>query len=48
VPGSTPLGSSDPFNFIEKDAVDNLTGDVTDLNFIAIKTGDVSGNASVD
>ena len=35
----------DPFDFIEKDAVQNLTGDVTDLNFTALKTGDVSGNA---
>ena len=49
VPGSKSFGANeDPFDFLEKDAVQNLTGNVTDLNFTAVKTGDTSGNAQVN
>ena len=49
VPGSKSFGANeDPFDFLEKAAVQNLTGNVTDLNFTAVKTGDTSGNAQVN
>ena len=40
--------ASNPFPILEKDAVQNLDGDVTGMDFIGIKAGDVSGNASVN
>ncbi|MEE9372011.1 MAG: hypothetical protein V3V00_03065 [Saprospiraceae bacterium] len=49
VPDSKSFGDGDdPFDFIEKDAVQNLTSDVTNLNFTAVKIGDLSGNANVN
>lgn len=46
VPGDQTFDGNDPYEFVEKDAVQNLDGDVTDMHFIAVKLGDVSGNAS--
>ena len=40
--------ATNPFPIIEKDAIQNLTGDVGDLDFIGMKTGDVSGNVKVN
>ena len=49
VPGSKSFGDNeDPFDFVEKDAIQDLTEDVVDLNFTAVKTGDTSGNANVN
>ena len=48
IPADETLNTSDPFAFLEKDAVENLDGDITEMDFIGVKTGDVSGNASVN
>ena len=46
VPSSHSFDSNTPYEFFEKDVVQNLTEDVIDMDFIGVKVGDVSGNAS--
>ncbi|MFT6809245.1 MAG: hypothetical protein ACJA01_002477 [Saprospiraceae bacterium] len=44
-PGQSWESNQKPFPYIEELVIQQLTADMTDLNFDAIKIGDVSGNA---
>lgn len=48
IPSDHQLDMNDPFSFLEKRAVENLSGDVMGVNFTGQKVGDVSGNASTN